>query len=117
MALTLSTSASAAPVYLVGSDGQVANLSNNFTLAAGGYQRVTATGSVFPLPSPPAGTRRAIVQAEGGDLRWRDDGADPTATIGMRIPAGGEFRYDGADMSVLKFFGANGVIANISYYA
>jgi hypothetical protein len=113
----LSNSSNAAPVYLVGSDGQVANLSNNFTLAAGGYQRVTATGSVFPLPSPPAGTRRAIIQAEGGDLRWRDDGTDPTATVGMRVLAGGELRYDGADMSVLKLFGANGTVANISYYA
>lgn len=113
----LSTSTYASPVYLVGSDGQVANLSNTFTLAAGGYRRVSASGSVFSLPDPPEGTRRAIVQAEGGDLRWRDDGTDPTANLGMRIPAGGELRYDGADMAVLKLFGASGAIANISYYA
>jgi hypothetical protein len=101
----------------VGQDGKIANLSNTFTLAAGGYKRVVASGGAFPLPDPPAGTRRAIVQAEGGDLRWRDDGSEPTASVGMRIPAGGELRYDGADMGVLKFFGATGAIANIAYYS
>jgi hypothetical protein len=27
----------------------------------------------------------AVVQAEGGDVRWRDDGIHPTATVGMLL--------------------------------
>lgn len=83
-----------------------------------GYRQVTATGTVFTLPTPPAGTRRAIIQAEAQALRWRDDGPDPTATVGMLIPAGGELRYDGANMGALEMIAATaGAIANIAYYS
>lgn len=83
-----------------------------------GYRQVTVTSGAFPLPTPPAGTRRAIIQAEAQALRWRDDGTDPTATVGMTIPAGGELRYDGASMTAIKLIAATaGAIANIAYYS
>lgn len=83
-----------------------------------GFRQVTATSSAFALPTPPAGTRRAIVQAEAQALRWRDDGADPTASIGMTIVSGGELRYDGTNMGAIKMIAATaGAIANISYYS
>lgn len=83
-----------------------------------GYRQVTATSSVFTLPTPPAGTRRTVIQAETQSLRWRDDGTDPTSTVGMLIPAGGELRYDGAAVGALRLTaGATGAIANISYYS
>lgn len=83
-----------------------------------GYRQVTATASAFTLPTPPAGTRRAIVQAEAQALRWRDDGTAPTAAIGMTISAGGELRYDGANMGALQLIAAAaGAIANIAYYS
>ena len=117
MAIGRSTSSYATPVYLVDGNGNTADISGLYTLQAGGYQRVTSTTAAFPLPSPPAGARRAIIQAEGQALRWRDDGQPPTATIGMTIPAGGELRYDGADMGALRLIAAaSGAIANISYY-
>lgn len=88
------------------------------TYTALGYRQVTATGSVFTLPTPPAGTRRAIIQAEAQAIRWRDDGTAPTAAIGMTIGAGGELRYDGANMTALQMIaGVAGAIANISYYS
>lgn len=88
------------------------------SFAATGYRQVIATGTAFALPTPPVGTRRAIVQAEAQAIRWRDDGTDPTASVGRLIPAGGELRYDGASPSALKLIAdAAGAIANISYYA
>lgn len=83
-----------------------------------GYRQVTATSTVFTLPTPPAGTRRAVVQAEAQAIRWRDDGTDPTAAIGMTISVGGELRYDGATMTALRMIAATaGAIANIAYYS
>ena len=113
----------AQPVYLVNPDGKSSSFAQPLipgaqTFVAGGFRQVTATGTAFSLPTPPAGTRRAIIQAEAQALRWRDDGNNPTASVGMTIPAGGELRYDGADMSALKLIAvAAGAIANVSYYA
>lgn len=88
------------------------------TYTALGYRQVTATGTVFTLPTPPAGARRAIIQAEAQAIRWRDDATDPTATVGMTIPAGGELRYDGASMAAWRGIAATaGAIANIAYYS
>lgn len=113
----------AMPVYLVNPDVTSSSFTKPLvpgsqTFTAGGFRQVTATGSVFSLPTPPAGTRRTIIQAEAQALRWRDDGTNPSATVGMTIPAGGELRYDGSDMSLIKLIAASaGAIANISYYA
>lgn len=117
MPIGRSTSSYATPVYLVDGNGNTAEISGLYTLQAGGYRRVTDTASAFGMPDAPTGACRAVIQAEGQALRWRDDGAAPTAGIGMVIPAGGELRYDGADMSALRLIAAaSGAIANISYY-
>lgn len=117
MPVTRSTSSNAIPVYLIDASGNTAEISGLYTLQAGGYKRVAGTGSAFAMPAIPPGARRAIIQAEGQALRWRDDGTDPTPGTGMTIPAGGELRYDGADMSALKLIAAaSGAVANISYY-
>lgn len=44
----------------------------------------------------------AIINAENGAVRWRDDGVDPTPTQGMPLQAGSTLVYDGA-MSRIKF--------------
>ena len=113
----------AQPVFLVNPDGSSGSygkplLPGASTVVAAGYRQVTSTASAFGLPTPPAGTRRAVIQAEAQALRWRDDGTNPTASVGMTIPAGGELRYDGADMSLIKLIAASaGAIANVAYYA
>lgn len=95
------------------------------TTACYGFQQVAAASTVTPFsltvplapttsPTPPT---YAIIQAEAQALRWRDDGTDPTTTIGMTIPAGGELRYDG-DLKKIRLVNAvAGSIANVSYYA
>jgi hypothetical protein len=48
-----------------------------------GFNRVAnITSTVVDMPDPPVNAVYAYIQADGGALRWRDDGTDPTATIG-----------------------------------
>lgn len=44
----------------------------------------------------------AVITAENGAVRWRDDGVDPTPTQGMPLQAGSTLVYDG-NMSRIKF--------------
>lgn len=84
-----------------------------------GYQQVTVTSAVFGIPFPAgrAGTVLILVQAEAQALRWRDDGTDPTATVGYLVPVNSELRYTGANPAALKMIAAAvGAIANIAIY-
>lgn len=80
-----------------------------------GYQQITP-GAVSTALTLPNGARVAVIQAAVAVLRWRDDGVAPTATVGMRIAAGGELVYDGELSKIRVIEEAAGAIANISYY-
>lgn len=85
-------------------------------LTALGYQQLTNLTAAGSL-TVPTGARIASIQAEGGTLRYRDDGTAPTATVGMIISANGGIDYNG-NLSVIKLIAAtSGAIANVSYYA
>ncbi len=88
-----------------------------------GYQQITTVSSAVGLTLPPSNTPDgraptfAIIQAATQAVRWRDDGTDPTATVGMTIPAGGEIRYDG-NLNAIRFIeAAASAQLNISYYS
>lgn len=71
--------------------GQITGLSTKKTLA-------DVSGGI------PAGAQFVLLQAESKTVRWRDDGPDPTAAIGMRLIADGEpFLYDGKDLTLIEF--------------
>jgi len=81
-----------------------------------GYQRITdLTGSTgFTIPD---GTSHVLVVVEAQAVRWRDDGSDPTATIGMPLSAGDTMEYDGSKIPLVRFIEVvGGAILNISYY-
>lgn len=81
-----------------------------------GYQQITGLTSASSL-TPPVGARIASIQAEGGTLRYRDDGTAPTASTGMIISANGGVDYNG-NLSAIKLIAAtSGAVANVSYYA
>ena len=88
-----------------------------------GYQQIVSGGLGsavgFTLPASVAGLipGYAIVQCQGGTVRWRDDGTPPTNTVGMTIPANGELDYCG-DMSAIQFISSSGTpTLDISIYA
>src|SRR5215471_10280162 len=54
-----------------------------------GYTQLTGIVAATGLTPIPGGANCAMIQAEGDQIRWRDDGTNPTSTVGMFIPAGG----------------------------
>lgn len=81
-----------------------------------GYQQITSLSSSTAL-TVPAGTQMALVQAESQAVRWRDDGTDPTATVGMVLGAGETLEYTASQLGVVEFIEvAASAKLNIAYY-
>ena len=95
----------------------------NANLTPLGYQQLTVSTAAVGL-TVPSGARVAMMVLNGNTngVRWRDDGVDPTAAIGMPISFedGGNqfFKYDGK-LARIKFIRSGGAdaVLNISYYA
>ena len=88
-------------------------------LAPAGYEQITAIGTstakALSYSSYPAAAM-ALTQAEGDALRWRDDGTDPTSSVGMELADGDSIWYYG-DLESLKVIATTGTgILNVSYY-
>ena len=81
-----------------------------------GYQQITGLNTVKGL-TVPEGTRLAVIQPETEDVRWMDDGTNPTSSVGISLAAGEEKRYTG-DFSAIKFIEtAASAKLNVSYYS
>jgi guanyl-specific ribonuclease Sa len=84
-----------------------------------GYQQIVEPTTVTALTIP-ANTTYALVQNNGTQpARYRFDGVDPTASLGMRLPASGHIQIRGAAaLAAAKFIReAAGVTLDIQYYA
>lgn len=81
-----------------------------------GYQQIGTLTTAQAL-TVPAGARIACIVAEAQAVRWRDDGTDPTASIGMPLPVNTLLEYAG-DLSRIKFIEqtASGKL-NVTYFA
>ena len=85
-----------------------------------GYQQITNVSAAVGLtiPSHVSGQkpRVAIIIPQTQAVRWRDDGTDPSATVGMPLAVGATLEYDG-DLNKIKFFEqAASAALNVSYY-
>ena len=81
-----------------------------------GYQQITSLSSSTAL-TVPAGATLALIVPETQNVRWRDDGIAPTASVGMLVPANSSMSYDG-DLKAIRFIAAtSGAVLNVSYYA
>jgi hypothetical protein len=91
-------------------------------LAPLGYGQVTSLSAAAHLPSvgspsqvPPAADTAFIV-AQTQNVRWRDDGVAPTATIGQLLVAGTPLVYTG-DLATIQFIEVTASAAlNVGYY-
>jgi hypothetical protein len=89
-----------------------------------GYQQITNLSSAVGLTVPVLDKNGlnqkptfALIVAETEAVRWRDDGVNPTTTVGMPLAVGVPLQYDG-DLSRIKFIEqTSGGVLNISYYA
>ena len=81
-----------------------------------GYQQITSLSSATGL-TVPRGATLALIVPETQNVRWRDDGTSPTASVGMPIFVGASLSYDG-DFNKIKFIEETASAKlNISYYA
>ena len=103
-----------------------ANLKNNSSvqrvigadLQCIGFEQ-KAVIALAALSVPDTACLEALVQAEGGDIRWRADGTAPTTTVGMLIRDGESMIVTGIRaIAAMKFIaaGAAGAV-NVSYWA
>lgn len=80
-----------------------------------GYQQITGLSTVKGL-NPPQHARVALIQGLSQNVRWRDDGTVPSATVGMQLLATRDFLYTG-DLVQIKFIEeAASAEINVSYY-
>jgi hypothetical protein len=84
-------------------------------LVAAGFQQITALSASTGL-TPPVNARIARIVCETQAVRWRDDGAAPTATVGMPLATATEFTYDGNLGSIRFIEQAASAKLNVSYY-
>jgi hypothetical protein len=80
-----------------------------------GAQQISLSTTATAL-TVPGGAYIAHIQAYDGNVRYRDDGTDPTTSTGMCIFAGGDYRYDG-DLDAIKLIAESGTVeVNVLYY-
>lgn len=115
-------------VAVVGGDGTtvggstanpVVIQSQSRQLTPKGYQQILAAATAAAVGlTIPSGATSAIIQAEAQDARWRDDGVNPTAAIGMILKVASELVVNDEALANLKFINLTaGTILNVSYYA
>lgn len=87
--------------------------------ASQGYQQVTSlsTSAAANLPSIPQNAQSVLIFVESAGIRWRDDGTDPTSSVGNPISSGQAFCYAN-DPHAMRIIGQTGTpTVNITYYA
>ena len=90
----------------------------NWTLRSKGYQQFTA-GQIDAATAltVPAGTSVAIMKSSAVGFRLRDDGTNPTTTVGYPIAISTEFVYSSSSIGAVKIIGqAINAIVDILYY-
>lgn len=89
-----------------------------------GYQQITDLSNATALTVPTYDKNGlsckpniAVIVAETQAVRWRDDGTNPTSSVGMPLATGVVFTYDG-DLTAIRFVEQTASAKlNISYYA
>lgn len=89
-----------------------------------GYEQITGLGTVKGLTIPAVDSQgnsvkpnAVLLQSEAQNVRWRADGTNPTATVGMRLlsTALDPWYYDG-DLARLRLIeSAASAIVNVTY--
>jgi hypothetical protein len=82
-----------------------------------GYQQLTLGAAANLVP--PATSTIAVINVEGGGMRYRDDGSAATTTTGMLYPAGTTISVTLANLAAVSLAldsGSGAGKANVSYY-
>lgn len=82
------------------------------------YEQITALSSAVGMTAATYdGAGLCVLQAETQTVRYRSDGTDPTASVGMRLTPDVLYPFSGEEMSDLKFIEQDsGAKLNIECY-
>lgn len=80
-----------------------------------GYQQITSLSSATGL-TVPRGATVALIQPETQAVRWRDDGTNPTASVGMPIAVGETLPYIGYLENIKFIEQTASAVLNVAYY-
>lgn len=93
------------------------------SLKPAGHQQLTTTLSAavgLTVPAAAANSvtaRLALIRCETTSVRWRDDGTDPTSSVGMLLDVGESLWYNG-DLQAIKFIRtAASAVLDVAYYS
>lgn len=85
-------------------------------LQPAGYTQITSLSSAVSIGTIPDGTRLTLVQAETQNVRWRDDGTNPTSSVGMLLSAGQTLVYNGDPRSLRVIETTSSAVVNVAFY-
>lgn len=80
-----------------------------------GYQQITSLSSATAL-TVPDGTAVVLVTCSTAPCRFRDDGVDPTASVGYPMAIGEERIYAGSPTALKFITQTSGTVLDILYY-
>jgi hypothetical protein len=82
-----------------------------------GYQQYTSLSAATVLSGIPAGATAALIMCEVASIRYRDDGTNPTAAIGMLMGPGGSPLLYAGTLAALAFIQVTaGAVLDVLYY-
>lgn len=80
------------------------------------YEQITDLSAAVGI-TPAAGSETVVLQCETQNVRYRDDGSDPTGTVGMVLVANTMYEFTVAQIARMKFIeAAASAVLNVSYY-
>lgn len=81
-----------------------------------GYQQITSLSAATAL-TVPDGAVFAMIRADTQAVRWRDDGTNPTASVGVPLDADDTLNYEG-DLAAIRFIEQTAsAVLDVTYYA
>lgn len=81
-----------------------------------GYVQITSLSAATGL-TVPDGAKYALIDCETQSVRWRDDGTNPTASVGQLLSPGDVLTYNG-NLGAVKFIEVTASAKlNVSFYS
>jgi hypothetical protein len=87
-----------------------------------GFAQITITGSPQTFAAAgvtvPTGARLAVMTVDAANVRYRDDGTAPTASIGIQLSSSATQPYEySGDLAAIQFIAVSGSpLLNVAFY-
>ena len=103
-------------VYLLAISPAAADTGLRYTPVPTSAPQLTVTSSAQHLTVPAGNPTGVLITVETANVRWRDDGTAPTASVGQLLQAGQNYFYPGT-LTAIQFIAVSGSpVLDLSYY-